>query len=76
MDDDDPVGGGDLIAVILYGGIEGGALRDLGAGEDGVEPLGVEVVEGDVVAVLGQRLHRRLRYGVVEASGFGVAEDH
>ena len=75
VDDDDPLGGRDLVAVAFDDGIEGGAPGDLGAGEDGVEPLGVEVVEGYLVAVFLQRVNRRLGYGVVEASGMGMAED-
>lgn len=74
MDDDDAVGRAEFVAMRLDGRRNLAALGDFRAAEQGIEALGVEVVEDHVVAGRAQVVPHRLRQGMVQAAGVRVAE--
>jgi hypothetical protein len=58
------------------GRIHGSIPGDLPVGEDGVEPLGIEVMEQGIMAVLPEGTDRCIGDGMVEAPRARVAEDN
>jgi len=75
VDDHDPVGGGELLAVARERRRKRRALRELPLREDRIEPLGVEVVEHDIVPARPRRAHRCGGEGVIEARRIGVSHE-
>ena len=72
VDDDDAFCPGDLVSVLLDLWGQRCIIRDLLPRQQGIEPLGIEVVVADLVPVVLQGLHDRLGDGVVETVLVGV----
>jgi len=75
MNNDDAVGGADFIAVPLNGGRQGGVLGNFGRRHDGIEWLGIKIVEPNLVAKIMESLHGRLGDGVIKATRGGVRQN-
>ena len=50
------------------------ALKIVGS-DHGIEPHGVEITDGDIVAGAAQRFKRRVLHGAIEGFGLGVSVD-
>jgi len=74
MDDDDALGGGQLLAVAGDLGLERGIGLDLRRGHHGIESLGLKVMEGDLVPVLFEGGNDLGCECVIEAAGLRMTE--
>jgi hypothetical protein len=76
MNDDDPLGGGQLLAVMSDLGFDRAVGRNLRRGHHGIEALGVEIVEGDLVPAVLQGRDDGFGERVIEAAGLRMPEDN
>lgn len=75
MDDDNAVGTGDLLAMQLHVGRKGGFLGNLRGGKNGVEFVGIQIMENDLMSIAAERRNGRLRNRMIEALQVGMSDD-
>lgn len=75
MNNDNAVGGADFIAVPLDGGRQGGVLGNFGRRYDGIEWLGIKIVEPYLMAKMMESIPGRLGDGVIKATRGGVRQN-